>query len=169
MQTIFPFRLKYMESLKSLTCHLCQTGELHCNYFLGFTINFSVNCIWSNYDEKYFSNALSVIDLLLIFQEKNFNLALESNPEPLVFLASVQTVTPFRFKYQDRLKSLSCMCYDNLTLWLWQLSLNYIVVTLFNFRINFSINNIWTNEYEKYFLIEVHLIGLLLIFQEKNL
>ena len=43
----------------------------------------------------------------LIFPEKTFNLNQKSNPKPLAFQASVQIIIPFRFKYQDSLKSLT--------------------------------------------------------------
>ena len=66
---------------------------------------------WS---QVYFSNILSVIDLPLVFQEKILNLYRESNPGSLAFLIGFQSFTPSRFKYGVRLKSLSCICYDNL-------------------------------------------------------
>ena len=49
---------------------------------------------------------LSVIGSQLIFQEKAFNLKLESNPGSLSFQASIQTIIPSRFKYKNGLKSL---------------------------------------------------------------
>ena len=46
------------------------------------------------------------------YQEKDFNLNPESNPEPLLFLATVQISTPFRFENQatlSRMQEVQCL------------------------------------------------------------
>ena len=53
-------------------------------------ISFNVNLFSWQMDTHV---SLTLVKTLLIFQEKNFNLTLQSNPESLAFQASVQTIT----------------------------------------------------------------------------
>ena len=89
----------------SLFIFIRTSQYLHLIFSIFFTIS-SIRC-FEFYQRNYF----------LVFQERNLNLNWESNSGPLVFQTSMQTITPSRFKYQDKLKSLSYLMITY-TLWL---------------------------------------------------
>ena len=71
----------------------------------------------------------------LSFQENIFNFNLESNPETIVFQASMQTITPYKFKYHDSCQMTDWICHKTIQERdfkpFWYLILNGVMVCIF--------------------------------------